>query len=293
LHHSQVYVSDYDQTLLFLPNPAGAIWDNPLFMDGAPAGAYLSEGAVQPRAYRNSLNHTLAFIRDLDRARNLDDVAAQVLRHVAPFGAEHVIATSIPRVGATRRQQLDSVLFHNIPAAWVDRYSSRGYAFKDPTVRRMASGAAPFFWNELDEDVRDNPAARVVLDEAKEFHLGQGFSTSLLTLDGQGVGFSLCGQHCENDPEMRGMLTLIATYAIGRAIALKQEKVPDAPVILSAREREALQWASEGKGDWEIGEVMNISEHGADKHMRSVRTKLGVINRTQAVAEAIRRGLIA
>jgi LuxR family quorum sensing-dependent transcriptional regulator len=38
---------------------------------------------------------------------------------------------------------------------------------------------------------------------------------------------------------------------------------------------------------------MNISEHGADKHMRSVRTKLGVINRTQAVAEAIRRGLIA
>jgi LuxR family quorum sensing-dependent transcriptional regulator len=54
-----------------------------------------------------------------------------------------------------------------------------------------------------------------------------------------------------------------------------------------------LQWAAEGKGDWEIGEVMNISEHGADKHMRSVRVKLGAINRTQAVAEAIRRGLIA
>jgi Bacterial regulatory proteins, luxR family len=41
--------------------------------------------------------------------------------------------------------------------------------------------------------------------------------------------------------------------------------------------------ASEGKDDWEIGEVMSISEHGADKHMRSVRVKLGVINRTQAV----------
>jgi LuxR family quorum sensing-dependent transcriptional regulator len=262
-------------------------------VDAASAGAYLSEGAVQPRAFQKSLNNTLAFIRDLDRARNLEDVSVQVLRHVAPFGAEHVIATSIPRVGATRRQQLDSVLFHNFPAAWVDRYSSRSYAFKDPAIRRMVSGAAPFYWNELDEDVRDDPAARGVLDEAKEFHLGQGFSTSLLTLDGQGVGFSLCGQHCANDPEMRGMLTLIATYAIGRAIGFKQEKIPDAPIILSAREREALQWAAEGKGDWEIGEVMNISEHGADKHMRSVRAKLGVINRTQAVAEAIRRGLIA
>jgi LuxR family transcriptional regulator, quorum-sensing system regulator BjaR1 len=61
---------------------------------------------------------------------------------------------------------------------------------------------------------------------------------------------------------------------------------------LSARESEALQWASEGKNDWEIGEIMNISEHGADKHMRSARSKLGAINRAQAVAEAIRRGLI-
>ncbi|MBA3727555.1 MAG: helix-turn-helix transcriptional regulator, partial [Armatimonadetes bacterium] len=68
---------------------------------------------------------------------------------------------------------------------------------------------------------------------------------------------------------------------------------PDGPINLTAREREALQWAAEGKGDWEIGEVMNISEHGADKPMRSIRVKLGAINRTQAVAEAIRRGLIA
>jgi LuxR family transcriptional regulator, quorum-sensing system regulator BjaR1 len=253
----------------------------------------LSEGAVQPCANRRSLDRTLDLIRDLDRARNLPDVAAQVLRHVAPFGAEHIIATSIPRVGATRRQQLGGVLFHNIPPEWVERYSSRGYAFKDPAIRRMVAGAAPFYWNELDVDVRDDPAGRAVLDEAKEFHLGQGFSTSLVTLDGQGVGFSLSGQHCDNDPEMRGMLNLIATYATGRAIALKQEKIADRPIILSAREREALQWAAEGKNDWEIGEVMSISEHGADKHMRSVRAKLGVINRTQAVAEGIRRGLIA
>jgi LuxR family quorum sensing-dependent transcriptional regulator len=89
------------------------------------------------------------------------------------------------------------------------------------------------------------------------------------------------------------MLTLIGSYAIARAIALKQESTVDKPMVLSAREREALQWASEGKNDWEIGEVMSISEHGADKHMRSIRAKLGAINRTQAVAEAIRRGLIA
>lgn len=86
---------------------------------------------------------------------------------------------------------------------------------------------------------------------------------------------------------------LIANYAISRAIMLKQEGETPRSIVLTAREREALQWAAEGKNDWEIGEIMNISEHGADKHMRSVRMKLGAINRTQAVAEALRRGLIS
>lgn len=135
--------------------------------------------------------------------------------------------------------------------------------------------------------------AQRVMDEGTEFGLKKGFTASLITLDGQRVVWSLGGAHLDIGPDTRGMLTLIASYAIARAIALKEESPATQPVRLSAREREALQWASEGKADWEIGEVMNISEHGADKHMRSVRVKLGAINRTQAVAEAIRRGLIA
>jgi LuxR family quorum sensing-dependent transcriptional regulator len=131
------------------------------------------------------------------------------------------------------------------------------------------------------------------MGEASEFGLKEGFMAPLLTLDGQAVLFSLGGPHLEIRPDTRAMLTLIASYAIARAIALKQESGEPRPIRLSAREREALQWAAEGKADWEIGEIMNITEHGADKHLRSVRAKLGAINRTQAVAEAIRRGLIA
>jgi LuxR family quorum sensing-dependent transcriptional regulator len=51
--------------------------------------------------------------------------------------------------------------------------------------------------------------------------------------------------------------------------------------------------AAEGKNDRETGEVMNISEHGADKHLRSIRATLAAIKRTPAVAEGVRRGLIA
>jgi LuxR family quorum sensing-dependent transcriptional regulator len=248
---------------------------------------------MPPRAFRQSLDHTLDFIRDLDRARNLEDVSAQVLRHVAPFGAEYLVASTIPKAGTDRRQRLGHVLLKHWPAEWLNRYFSRGYMFHDPIVDRAKSSTTPFFWNELDPGFRDDRTARLVMDEGSEFGLDDGFMATLPTLDGQPVVFSLAGRHLEIRSDTRAMLTLIGSYAIARAIALKQESTVDKPMVLSAREREALQWASEGKNDWEIGEVMSISEHGADKHMRSVRAKLGAINRTQAVAEAIRRGLIA
>lgn len=248
---------------------------------------------MQPRAIRNSLDHTLAFIRDLDRARNLEDVSAQVMRHVAPFGVEHMVASTIPGPQSSRKEQLGHLLLNRWPEEWAKRYASRGYVAYDATILRLKSSPEPFRWNELAPYVRDDLSARRVMDEATEFNLNDGFTLSLQTLDRQTVLFSLGGRHLEIDPDTQGALTLIGNYAIGRAVALKQEKVPGGPIVLSAREREALQWAAEGKNDWEIGEVMSISEHGADKHMRSVRAKLGAINRTQAVAEAIRRGLIA
>ncbi|MGH6847086.1 MAG: autoinducer binding domain-containing protein [Methylocella sp.] len=245
------------------------------------------------RAFRNSLEHTVRFVHDLDRARNVGDISTQVLRHASEIGAEHVVAGTFPGAGQ-RRQLLSHALFGEWPTEWTNRYASRGYVLKDSIILRARSNAAPFFWNELAPIIDADPAARLVMEEAREFNLVGGFTAAIPTLDGQTVGFSISGRHFESDPNRRGVLTLIASYAVGRAIALQQESSSQSKKItLSPREREALQWAAEGKGDWEIGEVMNISEHGADKHLRSIRAKLGAINRTQAVAEAIRRGLIA
>jgi LuxR family transcriptional regulator, quorum-sensing system regulator BjaR1 len=249
--------------------------------------------AVQPGIFRHSLDSTIRFIFDLDRARNTDDIASQLLRHLRQIGAEHVIAGTFPPDEPNRRMQLGHAFFNCWPKEWLARYLSRGYLIKDPIILRAKANARPFYWNELAPHIDANPAGRRIVEEAREFGLIEGFSAAIQTLDGQTVGISLAGRHMEHNPEMGGVLSLMASYAIGRAIVLLQGSTgQNQEIRLSAREREALQWASEGKNDWEIGEIMNISEHGADKHMRSARSKLGAINRAQAVAEAIRRGLI-
>lgn len=61
---------------------------------------------------------------------------------------------------------------------------------------------------------------------------------------------------------------------------------------LTLRERECLMWAAMGKSEWEVSRILGISEHTAERHLLKALRKLGAVNRVQAVAEAIRHGLI-
>jgi DNA-binding CsgD family transcriptional regulator len=54
--------------------------------------------------------------------------------------------------------------------------------------------------------------------------------------------------------------------------------------VLSVREREVLRWVSRGKPNAEIATALYISESTVRKHLQSAYRKLGVSNRTAAVA---------
>ncbi|KQP50794.1 autoinducer-binding protein [Methylobacterium sp. Leaf399] len=239
---------------------------------------------------RKSLDHTLSFLRSLDRTASSGDVADLLLAELSDLGVTHVMAATVPTPGTPARQHQNHVLLNTFPSEWGRRYLSRGYAFHDPTVRRLGTSAIPFAWGDVRAATDDATACRV-MDEAAEFDLREGLTIPLQTLDGEIAGFSVSGERLGIDPIDRGMLQLVATYAFGHLLLLNGQGLA-APVRLAPREREALQWAAEGKTDWEIGEVMGISTHGVDFHLRSARSKLGTTNRTQAVAMALRRGLI-
>lgn len=61
---------------------------------------------------------------------------------------------------------------------------------------------------------------------------------------------------------------------------------------LTAKELECLRWCREGKTNWEIGEIMLVSEKTVEFHLSNIFRKLGVSNRMTAVVMAIQRGLI-
>jgi len=62
--------------------------------------------------------------------------------------------------------------------------------------------------------------------------------------------------------------------------------------VLTTREIEVLGWVARGKSAWEIGEILHIAKRTVDEHVRTAARKLGAVNRTHAVAIALRDRII-
>jgi len=63
--------------------------------------------------------------------------------------------------------------------------------------------------------------------------------------------------------------------------------------IMTTREMEVLNMLVEGLANKQIAVQLNISEHTVKFHVNAIMTKLNVQSRTEAVVQAMRRGLIS
>jgi DNA-binding CsgD family transcriptional regulator len=93
-------------------------------------------------------------------------------------------------------------------------------------------------------------------------------------------------------PEVRGLIGMTATSAIGRIERLKRFPEMASKRSLTARELEVLTLASTGLTAAQIAIKLEISPKTAKRHFENILRKLSAKNVAHAVAEAIRQGLI-
>jgi DNA-binding NarL/FixJ family response regulator len=62
---------------------------------------------------------------------------------------------------------------------------------------------------------------------------------------------------------------------------------------LTTREREVLEYLADGWSNKAIAAQLGISDQTVKFHVVAITGKLGVTNRTEAVRQALRRGLVA
>jgi NarL family two-component system response regulator YdfI len=87
--------------------------------------------------------------------------------------------------------------------------------------------------------------------------------------------------------------SLLPSSVVDKVIARLYEPKSVQAVPLSKREQEVLTFLAQGAANKEIARGLRISERTVKAHVTSIFNKLGVSSRAEAVAEAMRSGLVS
>jgi LuxR family transcriptional regulator/LuxR family quorum-sensing system transcriptional regulator CciR len=131
------------------------------------------------------------------------------------------------------------------------------------------------------------------LEELRAARLGEGLGVPVfgpLSCDGY-VGLGFGGTRPSLSAREVRELQLAAqvghlTYCRMRAGERQAQNV------LSPREQEVLHWIARGKSNSVISEIMGVSPHTVDTHVRRIFDKLGVADRTSAAIKGLGSGLL-
>ncbi len=182
----------------------------------------------------------------------------------------------------------------NYPAQWVHRYREQDYFNKDPVIRHARSTITPYQWNDLPVH---NGREQTVLQEANEAGLNRGLAIPIhepwgrvflatLATDAS-TGASTAAQELAQ-AQAHAMVVIFHARYSALSGALRRGPWVD----LTPRESECLEWVAQGKSSWDIGQLMAVSEHTVNFHLKNAMRKFDTASRVTAAVRAVSLGLI-
>jgi LuxR family transcriptional regulator/LuxR family quorum-sensing system transcriptional regulator CciR len=251
----------------------------------------MGESRSQPAAAADRMDPTAfeAVIEDLLR---LEEVWAAMVgfaqaRGVLRLGYHHLPPPGAPDAGLLR---VENDGFGEALLAQYLRARQAGVAVLAVSAQKSVQ---PVYLDELE--------LRPELSERERMHLAGYRAAGVVN----GLAFSVYGPNARNglfavelsrDMPRLPPEDLAALRWGGQAMHLRYCNllVPQlgAPPSLSVREAEVLAWVARGKSNASIAEILGISAHTVDAHLRRIYLKLGVVDRISAALRGLGFGLI-
>ena len=188
----------------------------------------------------------------------------------------------------------DCILLSTRPVGWRELYEARGWSLIDPILKALMDSMGAATWMELLAGKRLDLCQQEMLREAAAHEMRDGFAVPIREAGGSVGMVNLAGYAVHLAAAPRTALTIACVYVYQRLCALTGAARHRAsrPKPLSPREIEILGWITKGKSDWQIGQILAISNKTVNYHIENVKRKFGVATRVQAVVSAIRQGAL-
>lgn len=198
------------------------------------------------------------------------------------------------------RRDTRTFVWTTLPPDWVLLYGERGYIEVDPRFTKTYNRNVPFVWDA--GEFRDDPLCRDFLHDAARFGVCSGVSMSFRDPDHGRVLVALSSPITPVDDARRqqiamrlGDIVLLALsfhdFFMANIVHLAASLMPRADP-LSPRESQCLEMSANGMTSVDIALKLGIKPRTANFHFGQIVTKLGVLNRKEAIAMGMARGFI-
>ena len=226
----------------------------------------------------------LETLKAFDSCQDVPSLQTQMLKSLARYGFRHALVMAAA-TRANRKTSAERTLLCNWPKEWFEQYHAENFVQNDPIVHTARKSLRGFRWADA---IATTKQANFIMAAAKENHgLSHGICIPIRDLDGFCAAVSFAGDEVENSENARFFVEMLAIYAFHR---ISKFVGKDTPKVLTARQREIINWIASGKSSWDVSVILNISEHTVRKTVANAMQRLNVTTRAQAISEALRRG---
>ncbi len=175
---------------------------------------------------------------------------------------------------------------------WYERYWAKGYLRIDPVVARMLTAYRPFDWHDVGSPT---PEQKNFFADAARHGMVDGIAGAVRFGSDQAAFFSLssenaCSVEVKEQAMARSFLHAARMYERVRDQLLAAYEA--GPIVLTGRQREALQLTLRGVSRRDASRKMRCSESNFVRHQEAARRKLGESTNYDAVRKAVALNLI-
>ena len=198
------------------------------------------------------------------------------------------------------RRDTRSFVWTTLPREWVAVYGQRGYIEVDPRVTKTYNRNVPYVWDAA--EFKDDPLCRDFLNDAARYGVCSGVAVSFRDPDHGRVLVAVNSPITPVDDARKafiasqlGEIILLAMSFHDFFMAHLVDYEPSLMVRvapLSPRESQCLEMAANGMTSVDIALKLGIKPRTANFHFGKIVSKLGVLNRKEAIAMGIARGLV-
>ncbi|MBP2547843.1 DNA-binding CsgD family transcriptional regulator [Neorhizobium galegae] len=216
------------------------------------------------------------------------DIFRFMRRITESYGCRMFIVCELP--STTTLELSGNTIITNWPSELMSNFDQAGLLQTSPVLQRLRTSTLPVTYSMAEIALaRGNMVSCEIF---QRFGMGGGVFFPVHDAAGKRgtVGFS-------GEGVLFTVLQMLELFYISVHVYQRLAEIRDIDIKvtehLSDRELDCLNWTSAGKTSAEIAEILTLSEHTVNHYLNRATKKLDAVNRTQAVAKALRLKLIA